>query len=130
MFHSPYTTEEYPKTREEIVAAMVEHLKKQGSLAIVSGELSFYRYRNLACVAGCLIPDSLYRKDFEQKEWFWVQEREHRLKTMYEKHCLLIEDAQRIHDDLDYGYDCVEDVEEVCQRIEGLLQNPDLGGKT
>ena len=98
-YHCPFTTKEYPRTRQEIVDAVVEHLERQGGPA-ADRDGCFYRTGDgKACAFGCLIPDTVYREHMENACSDAVFDMSPSLRRMYGEYQTLIEELQTIHDD-------------------------------
>lgn len=54
---------------QELFDRVVDHLAAQ-KRPCVAGGLCRYRYRDLKCAYGCLIPDHLYRDEFEGNDLY------------------------------------------------------------
>ena len=57
-------------TPQEIFNKVYHHLSEQGKAARQSGSCRYLTMDGLKCAVGCLIPDSSYKKGFENKGVF------------------------------------------------------------
>ena len=103
----------------EVIDYVTNHLLSQGcrSESLEAHGCAYRSPSGLKCAAGCLIPDSLYTSEMENKSWEAIIENYPILRS---KHSGLIEKLQYIHDD-----NCVESwQDDLLELKEEYLENP------
>jgi len=94
-------------TLQEIFSKVESHLLTQNKQSRgVSG--CKYRYRNLKCAVGCLIPDELYTKSIEGKGIFGLDKNLtyplFKNKDDIDKGMFLLKELQHVHDNSEPCY--------------------------
>lgn len=90
-------------TKQEIINKIVEHFRQQKALAwdVAQGHCRYRTTDGRKCAVGALIPDALYREDFEEKSlkafklYF-----DGDLIPFYAKDVLLLSKLQEAHDNI------------------------------
>jgi hypothetical protein len=84
---------------QEIFDKISNHLLTQNKRSAVNGNgVCMYRFENLKCAAGCLIPDELYDSKMEFKK---VTELDYFKNNFSDIEIPLIRQLQDIHDDFE-----------------------------
>lgn len=81
-------------TEQEVFDFIANHLLTQNRQSVNENGRCLYRYENLKCAAGCLIPDSDYSFGLEGTDWRGVRDR----LSLSFAHSLLILSLQNLHD--------------------------------
>jgi hypothetical protein len=80
-------------TAQDVFDQVATHLLEQNEKCL-KGDNCRYRYRQLACAAGCLMSDSEYQPSFEKRSWAELVDDQ----EVPNNHSMLITELQRVHD--------------------------------
>jgi hypothetical protein len=98
MYRCPFTETDYPRTAQEVFDAVSSHLLCQREISVDNRLCAYRGVKNKACAIGCLIPDSIYRKEFEGGKITSLFATSTVLSHMYEGHSALLWALQGVHD--------------------------------